>query len=479
MTQSRRAFMKLTAVGASTLLSGSATYGRPALLPEPDEQTALEFLDAAREGNLGLVQRLLAGHPTLLLAQDAQGRSAFAIAHLNRHRDIGDHLLGQGYLTDAHEAALVLDWKRFSALTESDASMVNRNHAIGGTAMFAAASGGAGSDIWRIYAANGEPSTVPVGATGPAPLQAALRFLDLATAEMTAATLLANNADPNPSNKTAESPLHIAARRGSSAMVEMLIRKGARVEAKNSQGLTAAALAVEGGHEDAALLLERHDAIPRTHRTSRTAYDVYGKPYRPPSISDIPINLRVRFVGSSHGNLEAVTKGIGVEPRMVHSEATTGERCIEACAHTGRIAVVDFLLEHGAPYSLPTAVMRKDRPRVVELLDEDPLRIQERGAHDFALLWYPVIGNCGVEMMELLLERGAEVEQQHFLGTTALHWACLRGAIDIARLLLERGANIHRRARKFNAAGETPLQCAQRTEQTKIAQLLKQHGATA
>ena len=40
------------------------------------------------------------------------------------------------------------------------------------------------------------------------------------------------------------------------------------------------------------------------------------------------------------------------------------------------------MLEHGAPYSLPTAVMKNDMPRVKQLLDEDPLRIHERGAHD-------------------------------------------------------------------------------------------------
>ena len=36
-----------------------------------------------------------------------------------------------------------------------------------------------------------------------------------------------------------------------------------------------------------------------------------------------------------------------------------------------------------------------------------------------------------VETAELLLDRGAEVEQQHYLGTTALHWAALRGREDL------------------------------------------------
>ena len=82
-------------------------------------------------------------------------------------------------------------------------------------------------------------------------------------------------------------------------------------------------------------------------------------------------------------------------------------------------------------------------------------------------------------MLEVLLDRGAIVEQQHYLGTTALHWACFGTDLDVVRLLIESGADIHRRGRKFDAAGQTPLECAQKRERTEIIKLLQQMGATA
>jgi ankyrin repeat protein len=296
----------------------------------------------------------------------------------------------------------------------------------------------------------------------------------LKTAEITAATLLSNNTNPNPAPNRDDSPLHIAAERGSAELVEMLIRLGADVDAKNKNGLTAAQMAEKKGHQQVHQMLENQDQIPRTCRTSRSAYDVDGKPYNAPDISDIPLYLRRRLVGQSHSNLEYVQKEVAAEPRLVHSVATTSEICVEACAHIGRKPIVEFLLENGAPYSLPTAVMLNDMATVTRLLDEDPNRIQERGAHDFGLMWYPSIGRCPLDMTQLLLDRGAQVEQQHFLGTTALHWACLRGPIELVELLVENGADVNRVGRKFKADGETPLQSVR---DEKIADYLRSKGA--
>lgn len=476
MTQDRRAFLKLTALGAASLLPTFSCSHRGA----PDAVSDLErrFLAAAQAGDLRTVRTELAAHPALLGATDAQERSAFALAHLHGYRQVGDHLVAQGYLADAHEAALARDWERFTALTEQEVSNVDRDHPIGGTTMYAAAVGGAGSDIWRVYAATAGPNVLPRGDQGVSPLQAALSYRELPVAEMTAAALLSNHADPNPPSRAQDSPLHIAARRGLAEMVEMLIRHGARVDAEDRSGRTPAEAAEQAGHRQIVALLARHRSIPRTHSTSRTAYDASGRGYSPPDVRDIPLVERGRFVGQSHGNLDYVRQAVAAEPRMAHSVATTGEICVEACAHTGRQDVVDFLLDQGAPYALPTAVMRGDLTRVEALLDEDPLRIHERGAHDFALLWYPVIGGTSLEMMRLLLARGAEVEQQHFLGTTALHWACLHGLIEMVEMLLEHGADLNRRGRKFDAAGETPLKLAKARDHHEIARLLSQRGAT-
>ena len=340
--------------------------------------------------------------------------------------------------------------------------------------MYSAAAGGAGQDMWRVYAMCCEPNASPRGRSGVTPLQKALRYADLKVAEISAAALLSNNTNPNVPSNADSSPLHIAAERGSVEMVEMLIRLGARVDQLDNNGKTPLQVAEAGGKVAAAAMLTKHREIPRTCRTSRTRYAADGSEYAAPDIRDIPQMDRRRFVGQAHGNLEYVRKATSREPRMVHSVATTSEISVEAGAHIGRKPIVEFLLTNGAPYSLPTAVFMNDREVVKKYLDEDPNRIHERGAHDYPLLWYPIIGRCPVAMMELLIERGASVEQQHFLGTTALHMACLRDNVEMAEFLVAQGADVTRVGRKFNPKGETPLHLARAP---KIIEFLKSKGA--
>ena len=463
----------LVAGVATTCLAGTASAAGIRRGRSDDEQA---FLDAAARGNLAAVTKFLADTPKLVDATDEGGRSAFALAWLGGHAPVGAALLKAGFEPDAHEAALALDWPRFEALVEAEPDIVHASHPIGGTPMLCAAAGGAGSDIWRIFAACAEPNTVPDGCD-VAPLQSALAFRDLATAEMTAASLLANAADPNPSADGAPSPLHIAASRGSLDLTRMLVRLGARVDAKDHAGQTPLELAGAGGHDAVAKLLRDHGSIPRTHSTSRTAFDANGAKYAPPPLEGISAQAQGSFVGSSHRDASGVRSALNADPRLAHAAATTSEICVEAGAHMGRVDIVDILLEGGAPYSLPTAVMRGDIERAKELLDEDPKRIDERGAHDFALLWYPIIGGTNIAMLELLLERGASVEAQDFLGTTALHWACMRGSLEAAERLVEAGADVHRSGRKFGPEGDTPLALAQRREHGKVEKFLRARGA--
>ena len=444
-----------------------------------DTGTAHEtFLSACKTGDLARVKELLATDGQLLTVKDHRGRSGFALALLGGHKTTGELLKQAGYQPDLHETVLDLDWDRYAKLigepTAETIKKVNANHPMGGTLMWAAATGGAGRSIWRVYANCGDPDANPNHEKGSSPLQQALCYSDLKVAEMTAATLLSNNADPNPPANAELPPLHLAAQRGSYELVEMLIRLGAIVSLKDRQGRNAASIAAYFGHQRVVDLLDTHEKIPRTCRTSRSAVDWQGNPYQKPDMSDIPFYQQGKVVGAAHGNLEAVKKAVHLDPRMAHSIATTSEKGVEAGAHMGNMEIVKFLLQNGAPYSLPTAVLLNDHSTVNRMLAEDPERIHERGAHDFALLYYPIIGGGNLDVMKLLLDKGARVEEQHFMGTTALHYACIRGPIEGIELLLDHGADINRVGRKFTEEGSTPLQSAR---DPKIIDYLKSKGA--
>jgi len=437
------------------------------------------FLSAVRSGDMGTVRTMLETNNALVEARDERGLSAFALALLGGHADVGKILTSHGYTTDLHEAALALDWDRVAQLAEASPDKVNAAHPIGGSAMMAAATGGAGSDIWRIYSQAGDPNARPNGMGKPSALRAALDVRDLGIAELTAAALLANGAHAHSIEPRGTSPLHAAAARGSSEIAEMLIRKGADVDAVDDRGRTPIDVARESRHDDVAALLESHHDIPRDHNTSRYAYDVHGKLYSPPDLEAIDIRERGNVVGAAHFKMDVVREAVEADPRLVHSIATTTEGAVEACAHTGQKPIVEFLLERGAPYSLLTATVLGDEKRMRELLVEDPLRIHERGPHDFALLWYPIIGRCPVDLLALLVDAGAEIEKHHHLGTTALHFAAMAGSIEHAAWLIEHGADVNRVGRKFSAEGDTPLQLARKREHADVVTLLEQHGATA
>lgn len=59
-----------------------------------------------------------------------------------------------------------------------------------------------------------------------------------------------------------------------------------------------------------------------------------------------------------------------------------------------------------------------------------------------------------VEIVKMLIERGTNLHVQDHDGWTALHYACSRGYKDIVLCLVENGANVHFRSDD----GDTPLQ---------------------
>ncbi len=78
-----------------------------------------------------------------------------------------------------------------------------------------------------------------------------------------------------------------------------------------------------------------------------------------------------------------------------------------------------------------------------------------------------------IEMAKLLIEHGAEINIADKDGKTPLHEAAGRGKLEVAKLLIEHGADVNATDR----LSATPLRNAESCGDTKIAELLRQHGA--
>ena len=288
--------------------------------------------------------------------------------------------------------------------------------------------------------------------------------------------LLGNGGNPNAPQKGGSSILHGAVLRRDEMLVRLAVRKGAAVEAADDRGRTARELALELGWEAGAELLANHRLLPRDNRASRFELDANREPVRRPDLSDVPQAVQSRVTGSSHGKLDVVREHVERDPRLTFSISTDDELAIEACAHTGARPIIRYHLDQGAPLSLPTAVSLGDLDAVAFWLERDPTLIHERGAHDFPLMWFALLGEeeagTSVEMAELLVQHGASPDQET-MGSTALHLCAQHDARDLAAYLLEQGADPGALGYKWHRNGRTPLQMAEEEGHAAIADLLR------
>ena len=493
----RRRFF-LSTVGA-TLAAAGLTVPASATLRERSRA----FIRAVTDGDLARVRAMAADDASLVYARDEAGRSAYVLAHLHGHSHIASFIADQGILMDAVEATLARNWERVDEIGATAPGSFNLDHPAGGTALWAAAWSGVGRDMWRLQQYGASPDANPRGANGVTPDRAAVGMPDPWAALEAAAHLLGNGGHPNTPQRGRSSVLHGAAASGSTDLVRLVLRKGGDPHATDDAGRTPLAVAEAAGHAGVVALLREPSSVQRDHRTSRFAYHADGSAYRAdgpiparggtapdpvassgvdtPSpglrrFSGIDPRLQSRVVGVSHGNEDATRDLVASDPELAHSISYVDEAAVEAAAHTGRRPIVSYLLENGAPYSLPTATTMGDIEWARTLLDEDPLRVFERGAHDFPLMWYPAIGGGSVAMAELLLEYGADIEQEH-TGTTALHFAVRGGQAELVAFLLERGADPDAIGRRFRREGETPLDHATARDRPEIAEALRAAGA--
>ncbi|MFN7098048.1 MAG: ankyrin repeat domain-containing protein, partial [Gammaproteobacteria bacterium] len=115
---------------------------------------------------------------------------------------------------------------------------------------------------------------------------------------------------------------------------------------------------------------------------------------------------------------------------------------------------------------------RNGHLEIVKLLLDKGADVKEKNSYGETIL-YLVAGNDHLEMVNLLLTKGADVNEKNEYGSTALHGAAAKGQLEIVKLLLEKGADVKEKDDK----GNTALHFAARNGHLEIVKLLLDKGA--
>ncbi|XP_023319029.1 protein TANC2 [Trichogramma pretiosum] len=319
------------------------------------------------------------------------------------------------------------------------------------------------------------------------------------------------------------------AHEGSCEMVSLLLDFGANVDLANSQGCTALILAAARGHCDVVRRLAAAGATLGRTDTSRQCALVHAA--RRGRLAVVGYLLACDWLTTTTTNNDGGHRRLGSGRNVDRDEAAL--QALVAAAAQGHEAVVEFLLDmsevgvdevdtllgetalsvaaaNGSTTTVSALLARGAAPEVPNAKGLTPLMLAAREGNwaTAERLLQPMGSLNGrrsnedggetqttrllkqrdpegmtalmlaaqeghANLCELLLDKGAQLEDQDVRGHGALTWACMRGRVQAVQLLLERGADVA----ACDRAGRSPLDLAACQVNPKIVQLLLDKGA--
>ncbi len=324
---------------------------------------------------------------------------------------------------------------------------VDARDSLGGTPLHDAAWSGE-AEVATYLIAMGADVNAKHNEGGSTPLHYAVLTNHPEVAEV----LLNHGADVKAPYKTSQTPLHLAASRGYGRIAAMLIAHGADVNARDATGATPLSEAAWTGEaEMVRLLLSKGASASEAN----------------PDTGMTPLHA-----AASRGYKE-VAKALIEAGARADVKDKSGATPLYLALQFQRMDVVDLLVRDRQgnlpkPQSIDAKAVLRDevlrgRTNVVAmLLDLMPPLGSTTLLHDAALKGH-------IDVIELLLAHGADINSKNAQGGTALHDAALAGQAEAVEALIKHGCDVNARDAD---SGATPLHHAASWGRKNVVEML-------
>ncbi|KAH7357840.1 hypothetical protein B0T11DRAFT_354388 [Plectosphaerella cucumerina] len=312
-----------------------------------------------------------------------------------------------------------------------------------------------------------------------------------------AQALVAKGADVNGQGGCFGNSLAAASASGHLEIVKLLLDNGADINARSLSDKTALLVAIEKGREDVVRFLLEMGADVNT-----PCYDDCGEINGSVLLVALAegqgpiaklllekkadITARGEYLGnalyaaSKGGLINLMKQFLKDEDQMdVNTKGGLFGNALQAASAEGHLEAVELLLDNGADINLKggyfgtalQAAVAEDHPEIVALLLRKGADINIQGG-DFGNALTAAIMTKGDELARVLVDMGADMNAQGEYGTP-LYVASSKGCIELIELFLDKGADVN----LCHAKRGTALHIAAINKQVEAAKFLVEKGA--
>jgi ankyrin repeat protein len=306
--------------------------------------------------------------------------------------------------------------------------------------------------------------------------------------------LVENNANINAQTNYKTTPLHIAALKEKIEIAEYLVQKGAEINSQDDEGATPLYLAAKGGFTESCRLLIKSKANLNIKNVEGISpfYKAVKEGHLGviQVLDELRINLQslnkykasLLFTAAQEGHLHIaryLLKGNIPFKNLINEDERTP---LTVAVGYGHLELVEFFIDQGfnnlskhplVSSPLRVAVINRQIEIVDALIKKYKFNPNSIDKFIYTTLLSEAMDYEYIEIAKILLENGANPDLPNNDNSTALHKAASQGNIDAINLLLMHKASVDVRGNK----GYTPMQEAAKRWHCQAIKILIEYGA--